>query len=153
MAKLGSHTHPWPCGTEMDSYCRTHGIRKKQIPKGKQREEMLAGENSRYLALQTEFPILMKTTVECSLNLKQRQNSNIEKAKRKPGLKFAVVSNPKSRVEWDRSKAAENYLGVESGSSGSSPALLLTKRESGGLLYLFGLSFLHLYSGAGSSQE
>lgn len=66
------------------------------------------GKNSSYLALQTEFPVKMKTTVECSLNLKQRQNSNLEKAKRKPGLKFAVVSNPKSRVEWDRSKAAEN---------------------------------------------
>lgn len=100
-----------------------------------------------------EFPIQMKTTVECSLNLKQRQNSNTEKAKRKPGLKFAIVSNPKSRVGWDRSKAAESSLGVESGSSGSSPALLVTKGESGGLLDLFGLSFLHLYNGAGSSQE
>lgn len=50
----------------------------------------------------------MKTTVECSLNLKQRLNSNIEKAKRKPGLTFAIVSNPKSRVEWDRSTAAES---------------------------------------------
>lgn len=104
MAKLGSDSQPWPCGPEMDSYCRTHGIQKKQFPKGKQREKKLAGKNSRYLALQMKFPIQMKTTVECSLNLKQRQNSNIEK----PGLKFAIVSNPKSRAGWDRSKAAES---------------------------------------------
>lgn len=48
LAKLGSDIHPWPWGTEMDCYSRTHGLEKQQFPKGKQREEMLAVKNSRY---------------------------------------------------------------------------------------------------------
>lgn len=80
---------------------------RSRSPKESREKRCWLGKNSRYLALQTEFPIQMKATVEGFLNLKQRQNPNIEKAKRKPGLKFAGVSNPKSRME-DRSKAAEN---------------------------------------------